>query len=107
MNFRVKYVGHRKFSDNLLPGEWTFATDNYLVLRVPYSAQLCEGERRDLDVTIEPVQTREERLREARHQGLKKVQDAIALAIQHGGSCQMILDTIERVDAEFAKGEGG
>jgi hypothetical protein len=58
----------------------------------------------ELDVTITVPKSPEERLREARR-------DALTNDLFSGGFtpalCSLILDTIERVDAEFAKGEGG
>jgi hypothetical protein len=58
---------------------------------------------RDLDITIEPVQTREERLREARIAGLKEFWRTTSMSGSYDES--KIIAVIERVDAEFAKGE--
>ena len=61
---------------------------------------------RDVRVTFEPVQTREERLREARLNALESGQTSFA-PFGNQGAIHAILDVIERVDAEFAKENPG
>lgn len=55
-----------------------------------------------LDVTIEPVQTREERLREARLRAFEARNQGMLRAL----TALEAVEVIERVDAEFAKENG-
>ena len=61
--------------------------------------------RQEIDVTLEPVQTREERLREARIAGLKEFWRTTSRSGSYDEA--KIIAVIERVDAEFGKENPG
>lgn len=79
-----------------------------IVLTIYLSAETLEKlGGRDIDVSIEPIQTREERLREARAEALRRCKELESLDCPDSEVIGAVLHTIERVDAEFAKENPG